>query len=168
LAEDPFLFLRQLLQVRILDGPGLGHRVGDLAALAALAGVVAAGHEGLDGGLDLSAEVGAVEGGLVDDLAARLAIPAHPVDASLGAVLLEHDAHGVGEPDGVVRRVARQQEHVALPDDDVLEYAVVHYLEHHGPLVLVEPLGRLVDVVVCTGVGAADDLKKGEFLVNNQ
>jgi hypothetical protein len=54
--------------------------------------------------------------------------------------------------------VAGQQEHVALADDDVAEDAVVDDLEYHGALVLVEPLGGLVDVVVGTGVGAADDL----------
>lgn len=30
-------------------------------------------------------------------------------------------------------------------------------LEQHGPFVLVEPFGGLVDVVVCALVGAADD-----------
>lgn len=94
----------------------------------------------------------------MDDLAALLAVPAHAVDGALGPLLLEHDADGVGEADRVVRRVPRQQEHVALPDDDVAELAAVHHLQHHGPLVLVEPLGRLVDVVVRPGVGTADDL----------
>jgi hypothetical protein len=150
------------LQVRILNGARLGDRVGDLAALLALP-VVFAGHEGPDGSLDLGAQVSAVEGGLVDDLGARLAVPAHAVEAVLGAALLQHDAHCVGEADGVVRRVAREEEHVTLADDDVLEHAVVHHLEHHGALVLVEPLGGLVDVVVCAGVGAAYDLARSQY-----
>ncbi|KAI9171259.1 3-hydroxyanthranilate 3 4-dioxygenase [Paramyrothecium foliicola] len=116
--------------------------------------------EVLDGLLDLGAEVGAVEGGLVDDGAAAGAVPAHAVERVAGPALLEDDADRVGEADGVVRGVAGQQEHVALADDDVAEDAVVDDLEHHGALVLVEPLGRLVDVVVGAGVGPADDLER--------
>jgi hypothetical protein len=57
-----------------------------------------------------------------------------------------------------VRRVGGQEEHVALPDDDVSEDAVVDDLECHGAAVLVKPLGRLVDVVIGAGIGAADNL----------
>jgi hypothetical protein len=60
-----------------------------------------------------------------------------------------------------VRRVGGQQKHVALADDDVAEDAVVNNLEHHGALVLEEPLWRLVDVVVGPGIRTANDLGKG-------
>lgn len=93
--------------------------------------------------------------------AGLLAVPAHAVEGGLGAALLEDEADGVGEAHGVVRGVAREQEHVALADHDVAEHAGVDDLEDHGALVLVEPLGRLVDVVVCAGVGAAYDLGGG-------
>lgn len=94
-----------------------------------------------------------------DDAAlAVAAVPAHLVDGSLGTTLLEDDADRVGEANGVVRRVGRQEEHVALVDDDVAELAFVHDLEHHGAAVLVEPFGGLVDVVICAGVGTANNL----------
>lgn len=102
---------------------------------------------------------------LVHDGAAarRLAVPAHAVEAALGTALLQHDAHRVGEAYGVVRRVGREEEHVALADDHVLEGAVgrVNHLEQHGAFVLVKPFGRGVYVVVCAGVGAAYDLWAG-------
>ena len=115
-----------------------------------------------------------MKGRLVDDGAAvatgsvgrvGLAVPAHAVETGLGPVLLQYDPHRVGEAHGVVGRVGRQQEHVALADDDVLEGARlrVHDLEQHGAPVLVEPLGRLVDVVVGPRVGTAYDLLEGEY-----
>lgn len=51
----------------------------------------------------------------------NLAVPAQAVEASLGAGLLEDDADGVGEADGVVRRVGGQEKHFALADGDVAE-----------------------------------------------
>lgn len=101
--------------------------------------------------------------------AVLLAVPAHAVEALGRPALLDDEAHRVGEAHGVVRRVARQEEHVALADHDVPERPVrVDHLEDHGALVLVEPLGRLVDVVVCAGVGAAYDLRgeDGDVLVS--
>lgn len=155
-------FLRStppLLQIRILDRPRLRHGVRQGATLVT-GPVLLGSHEGLNGGLDLGAKIGAVEGGLVDDSAAAvfLAVPPHAVDGVLGAALLDDDAHRVGEAHGVVRRVARQQKHVALPDHHVPERALVYHLQDHRPFVLVEPLRRLVDVVVCPGVGTAYDL----------
>ena len=94
----------------------------------------------------------------MDDLLAVLAVPPHAIDGIRGTLLLQHDTDRVGEPYRVVRGVARQKKHLALADDDVPEVPVVDHLEHHGALVLVEPLGSLVDVVVGAGVGAADDL----------
>ncbi len=45
-------------------------------------------------------------------------------------------------------------------NDDVPEGAVVDDFEEHCAAVLVEPFGGCVDVVVCSGVGAADNLRK--------
>ena len=87
-----------------------------------------------------------------------LTVPAHAIERARGTTLLDDNADRVGEAHGIVRGVARQQEHVALADDDVAELAVVDHLEEHGALVLVEPFGRLVNVVVGAGVGATDDL----------
>lgn len=122
----------------------------------------------LDGLLDLRAQIRAVKGRLVHNhgllarrniAVASSAVPAHAVDGVRGATLLQHDADGVCEAHGVVRRVGGQQEHVALADDDVAEGRAVDDLEDHGAAVLVEPFGGLVDVVVGAGVGATDDLQ---------
>lgn len=114
----------------------------------------------LDGLLDLGPQVGAVKGGFVDDHGpfTRGAVPSHAINRGSGTALLQDDAHRAGEADRVVRRVGGQEEHVALPDDDVSEDAVVDDLECHGAAVLVKPLGRLVDVVIGAGIGAADNL----------
>lgn len=57
-----------------------------------------------------------------------------------------------------------EQEHAAFGDENIPEFGgggvVFDDLEKHGSFVLVEPLGGCVDVVVCSGVGAADDLGK--------
>jgi hypothetical protein len=63
-----------------------------------------------------------------------------------------------------VRRVGGQEEHVALADENVFEGAVVDDLEDHGAAVLVKVFGGCVDVVVCAGVGAADDLGREELV----
>ncbi|KAL2287188.1 hypothetical protein FJTKL_06178 [Diaporthe vaccinii] len=116
--------------------------------------------------LQLCPQVRAVKHLLPDDrrglVAALLAVPPQPVQAPLGPHPLHDEADGVGEPHRVVRGVARQQEHLALLDLDVLEElpalgVLLHHLEAHGALELVEPLLRLVDVVVVARVGPADD-----------
>lgn len=86
------------------------------------------------------------------------AVPTHAVNGFCGTTLLEDEADCVGEADGVVRGVGREEEHVALANDDVAENAVIDNFEHHGTAVLVEPLRSLVDMVVGAGVGPADDL----------
>lgn len=108
-----------------------------------------------------------MECGLVYDGGATLAgaIPAKAVDGLLGAALLEDDADGVGEADGIVGDAAGQQEHVALVDENVTEDGsalslglLVNNLKEHGALMLIEPLRRLVDVIIGTGVGPPNDL----------
>lgn len=102
-----------------------------------------------------------MEGRLVDNDAARAigAVPAHAVERVGRTALLDDHADCIGEADGVVRRVGGEEEHVALADDDVSEVSIVYDLENHGALVLVEVLGGGVDVVICAGVGAANNLQ---------
>jgi len=99
-----------------------------------------------------------VKCGLMHNLLAALAVPPHTVNGVFRSLLLEHDADGVGKADRVVGCVWREEEHVAFPDDDVSEDNTINHFEYHGALVLVEPLGRLVDVVIRPSVGATDDL----------
>lgn len=128
--------------------------------------------EGIHGLLDLRAQIGAMEALLVHLASATLAVPPQLVHAALRPRLLQHDAHRVGEADRVVRHVGRQQEHLALVDVDVAEglgggvVLPIDDLEQHAPLVLVEPLGRGVDVVVGARVGPADD-HDGHVLVGD-
>ena len=72
--------------------------------------------------------------------------------------MLKHDAYRIGKADGVVGSIGRKQEHLAFADWDVAMFGVVYDFQEHGASVLVEPFGGRVDVVVCAGVGAADDL----------
>jgi hypothetical protein len=57
-------------------------------------------------------------------------------------------------------RQTRQKKHLPFVDGNVLELALVDNLQQHGALVLVEPLGRLVDVVVVAGIRAANYLSQ--------
>lgn len=99
-----------------------------------------------------------MESSLVNNLLAPSAVPSHLVERRGRTSLLDYEADRVGEADGIVGCVAGEEEHVALADDDVFELAIVDDLEHHGALVLVEVFGSLVDVVVCSGVGPANNL----------
>jgi hypothetical protein len=112
--------------------------------------------------LDLRPQIRAMETLLMHLLPTALTIPAQPIQAALRPLLLQHDAHRVREPDGIVWGVRRQQEHVALVDEDVAvlfpgRVRRVDDFQEHAAFVLVEPFGGFVDVVVCAGVGAADD-----------
>lgn len=102
-----------------------------------------------------------MEARLVHHTPATLTVPSQPVSTVLRPRLLQHYADGVCEPDGVVRRVGGQEEHLAFVDVDVAELVVVDDFQQHAAFVLVEPFGRFVDVVVCSRVGSADDLLKG-------
>lgn len=147
-----------LLKVRVLDCSRLGGYIGQCAAASALP-VMLLAHELFDCCLDLRPEIGAMESRLMNLVAAVLTVPAQAVNHVLRATLFNDNTHGVGKPDRVVRSVAGKKKHVALADDDVPEHAFVNNLEHHGSLVLVEPLRCLVDVVVGPRVWAADDLR---------
>lgn len=69
--------------------------------------------------LDLGAQVCAVERGLMDLGIAVLAIPSEVVERLVRPLLFDHQAGGVGEPDGVVGGVGGQQEHLTLVDINV-------------------------------------------------
>jgi len=107
-----------------------------------------------------------MKSGLVDDRMAIRAVPPESVQTGLGSTLLKHYADGIRESNRVVRRVGRQEEHVALADDNVAEGAIIDDFEHHGALVLVEPFGRLINVVVGAGVWPADDHDCEIFIVD--
>lgn len=115
------------------------------------------------GGLDLRPKIRTVERAFMHHFATNLAVPAQAVKAAVGAGLLEHDADGGGEADGVVWRVGWQKEHFALADGNVAEdgLGAVDDFEQHAATVLVEPFWGRVDVVVCAGVWAPDDLLRG-------
>lgn len=100
---------------------------------------------------------------------AGLTVPAEAIEALFRARLLQHNPDRVGEPYRVVRRVRREQEHFALMDVDVAEVGArgrVDDTEKHPALVLIEPLGRLVDMVICAGVRATDDHDCDTFIVH--
>lgn len=85
-------------------------------------------------------------------------VPAHFIHAPLRAALLDHYADCVGEADGVVWDVWGEEEHRAFGDGEGSRDDAVDDFEEEGAAVLVEPFGGAVDVVVCAGVWAADDL----------
>jgi hypothetical protein len=89
-----------------------------------------------------------VEALLVHLFSTILAVPSQAVQAFLGTFLFQDDAHSILEPYGVMRGVGRQQKHVAFVNVNVAELAVIDDLEQHGALVLVEPLGSFIDMVV--------------------
>ena len=126
--------------------------------------------------LELRPQVRAMEARLVHQLTAVLTVPAQPVDGACRPRLLQHNADRVLEADGIVRRIRWKQEHLLLVNVDVTEaelriddlVCLVRMrgrregggmdLQQHSPLVLIEPLWRLVDMVVSSGVRPADDL----------
>ena len=64
-------------------------------------------------------------------------------------------------------RIWRQKEHFTFADYDVSEVAFINYLQHHCAFVLVEPLGRLVDVIVGACIWASYDLENVRMLICN-
>jgi hypothetical protein len=52
----------------------------------------------------------------------------------------------------------RQQKHLAFPNVNVPELAVIHYLKKHSALILVEPLCSLIDVVISPSIWATHNL----------
>jgi len=111
--------------------------------------------------LDLGAEIGTMKARLMHHGVACLTVPAQRIQAIHRTRLLQHNTNCVGEADGVVRRVGREEKHLALPDRNVAEGgrsgSLVYYFQQHRASVLVEPFGCGVDVVVSARVGTTDD-----------
>ena len=57
-----------------------------------------------------------------------------------------------------MRGIGRQEEHLAFADGYVSMFSLVNDLQEHRALVLVEPFGSGIDMIVCAGVWAANDL----------
>lgn len=53
------------------------------------------------------------------NFAAILTVPSQGIHTVRGTRLFEHYPHGVGEADGVVGRVGREEKHAAFVDGDV-------------------------------------------------
>jgi len=79
--------------------------------------------ERLHGTLDLTAQIVAVEGGLMDELSAVrvLAVPPHFVDRLCWPRLLKHHANSIRESHGVVRRIRWEEVKTILVDRDIDE-----------------------------------------------
>lgn len=145
-----------LLQIRILQTAVLGLPIRNLSAFLTSPRLLVV-LELLYRSLDLRPQIRTMESSLVHHFLAASTIPSHPINCSLRSLLFQNNPHGVCESNRVVRSIGRQQEHFPFTNDDVPESGGrVHDFEHHGALVLIEPLGRLVDVVIRAGVGPAD------------
>lgn len=114
----------------------------------------------------LCSKIGAVKACLMDLLAAILTVPPQPIQAALRARLLENHTNSVGESYGVVRCVCGKEEELAFIDIDVFEFTILHRLEQHAAFVLVEELGRLVDMVVGSSVWTTHDHHGHGVVVN--
>lgn len=154
-----------LLQVWILDSSRLRSYVGQRAAVPA-SSVAFLPYEFLYSDLDLRAKICAMESRLVNLVAATLTVPAQAVNHVLRPTLLKNKTHRVGEANRIVRSVCREKKHVAFPNDDIPKRAIVDNLEYHGASVLIEPFRGLVDVVVGSGVRAADNHDCEIFIVD--
>jgi hypothetical protein len=85
--------------------------------------------------------------------------PHQAIQAPLRSRLLNNHSHRVRESYRVMRDVPWQQEELAFVDVDVFELVCgrLDGFEQHAAFVLVEEFGGRVEVVVCAGIGAADD-----------
>lgn len=112
----------------------------------------------IDGILDLTPQIRTHKTRLVHHTPTASTIPPQPILFTLWSRLLNHHTHRISKPDGVMRRIPRQQKHLALVNVDVAEGARgLDGLEQHAATVLVEEFGGAVDVVVCSCIWAADD-----------
>jgi hypothetical protein len=106
--------------------------------------------------LNLGSQIRTMKRCLMHLLPTLLAIPPQSIKTGLGPRLLHDYSHSIREPYWVMRRVRWQQKHIALVYVDIAERPVIDNFEQHAAFVLVEPFGRLVDVVVGSRVGSAD------------
>jgi hypothetical protein len=116
--------------------------------------------ECVDRFLELGTQIDAMEGLFVDLGSAILAIPPQPVQGLGRSFLLQDDANGIGEPDRVVGSVCRKQKHITFVDMDVPELVGgrIDGFKEHGSLILIEPLSRLIDMIVGSRIWTAHNL----------
>lgn len=108
--------------------------------------------------LNLGPQVCTVKSGFVDNFMAVCAVPPQPIKRALRPGLLQNDADCIGKSDGIVRGVGRQEKHLTFADCDVFEPAFINHFEDHRAAILIEPFRGFVDMIVCSGIWAADDL----------
>src|SRR5438270_190602 len=125
-------------------------------AAARAAALVQAREEAVEHRRELLLDVGEREELLVQALTAALAVPLEPIELARAPGPLDHEPDGVSGPLRRVRHFGRNEEHLTLADRHIDRAAVLHGLEHHVALELVEELLPGVDVVVLAGIRAAD------------
>src|SRR5256884_423366 len=125
-------------------------------AAARAGALVQAREEAVEHRRELLLDVGEREELLVQALTAALAVPLEPIELARTAGPLDHEPDGVSGPLRRVRHFGRNEEHLTLADRHIDRAAVLHGLEHHVALELVEELLPGVDVVVLAGIRAAD------------
>ena len=120
--------------------------------------------ECIHGLLDLRPQIRTVKTRLVHNLPAPLTIPPQRIHTIRRTGLLEHNPNGISEANGIMRRIRREEKHAAFVNRNVAvgrfqggRFGGLDDFKEHGAFVLVEPFGGGIDVVVCAGVGAADD-----------
>ena len=111
--------------------------------------------------LNLRPQIRTMKSSFMYLLSTALTIPPQPIQTALRPLLLQHDTHRILEPHRIMRRIWRQQKHVAFVDMYVAELfggweRRVDDFQEHGAFVLVEPFCCFVDMVVCAFIGAAD------------
>ena len=94
----------------------------------------------------------------MDQVAALEAVPVEGVELVRPRRFDDETDRAFLRPLRRMRRVRRQQEHFALADRHVVEFAVVADLQHHVALELVEELFHRIVVIVGALVRPADDL----------
>ena len=110
--------------------------------------------------LNLTPQIRTMKALLIDNLPTTLVrtVPPQRVNTVRRPRLLQHYAYCVREAHGIVWRVGWEKEHAAFGDENIFEFAAVDDFEEHCASILVEPFGGGVDVVVCSGIGTADNL----------
>ena len=95
--------------------------------------------------------------GLVNARVAVLAKPDTTIFLPRLATGLDHHADRVSRTARRVKRLGRQQKHIALGNDDVLNLLIDNHFERNRTFNLIEQLLAFVVVKVTTRIGAADD-----------
>ena len=100
-------------------------------------------------------------------LSTVMTVPPQCIHAVLRPWLLQHDADCICKSDGIVGGIGRQEEHLPFANGYIPMLSIVDDFQEHRALVLVEPFGSGIDVIVCAGIWAANDLN-GQFSEANR